>query len=89
MEGWSLTLQNVDACHILGFKLHNTARSLKRWSQKFVGSIRLPMAMAREVIHKLEQEQDRYPLSVEEDLLHHELKMKCLGLSSLSRTIAL
>jgi hypothetical protein len=35
-EGWRLTLQNVDACRILDFKLRNTAKALRRWSQKYV-----------------------------------------------------
>jgi hypothetical protein len=52
-----------------------------------VGSIRLQLAVAREVIHKLEQAQDLLVLLTEEDLLQRELKMKCLSLASLSRTI--
>jgi hypothetical protein len=60
----------------------------RSWSQKFVGSIRLQLAVAREVIHKLELAQDLRRLSVAEDTLHREIKMKCLGLASLSRTIA-
>jgi hypothetical protein len=44
--------------------------------------------MVREVIQKVEQAQDLSALSAEEDLLRRELKMKCLGLASLSRTIA-
>jgi hypothetical protein len=48
-EGWGTTLQNVDACTILDFKFHNTAKALKRWSQKFVGNVRLQLAIANEV----------------------------------------
>jgi hypothetical protein len=54
-EGWNLTLQNADACRILDYKLRDTAKALKRWSQRFVGSVRLQLAVAREVIFKLEQ----------------------------------
>jgi hypothetical protein len=72
----------------LNYKLRNTARLLHRWSSKFVGNIRLLVAMAREEIHKLDQAQDLHVLSAEEDLLRRKLKVKCLGLATLSRTIA-
>jgi hypothetical protein len=62
-------LQNADACHILDFKLCNTAKSLKRWSQKFVGSVHLQLAMAKEVVFKLEQAQDWRALSTKGALL--------------------
>jgi hypothetical protein len=35
-DGWCFTLLNIDACHILDHKLWNTAKSLKRWSQKYL-----------------------------------------------------
>jgi hypothetical protein len=40
-EGWRLTLQNADPFRVLDFKLHNTENAFKKWSQKFVGSVRL------------------------------------------------
>jgi hypothetical protein len=86
--GWHLTLQNTDACRILDYKLRNTAKELKWWSQKFVESIRLQQAVAREVIFKLEQAQDQRQLLEEEITLWKELKWKTLGLDSLSQTIA-
>jgi hypothetical protein len=69
-------------------KLCNTTKSLKRWSQKFVGSIRLQLAMPKEVIFKLEQAQDHRALSVKELQLRRELKCKCLVLALLARIIA-
>jgi hypothetical protein len=53
-EGWSCTLLNADACRILDYKLQNTAKCLKCWSQKYVGSIRLQLAIMKEVIFNLE-----------------------------------
>jgi hypothetical protein len=66
------------------------AMSLKRWSQKLVGSVRYQLAVegAKEVIFKLEQAQDTCLLSTEELDLRTELKFKCLGLASLAHTIA-
>jgi hypothetical protein len=40
-EGWSCELHNADAFHTLDHKLCTTAMTLKKWSQKYVGSIRL------------------------------------------------
>jgi hypothetical protein len=53
-----------------------------------VGSVRLQLVVAKEVIFKLEQAQNTCALSHDEALLRSELKMKCLGLTSLCRSIA-
>jgi hypothetical protein len=87
-EGWRASLHNADPFRNLDYKLRNTAKALKSWSQKHVGSIRLQLAVARELIFKLEQAQDYRALSTEEVQLRSELKFKCLGLASLARIIA-
>jgi hypothetical protein len=51
-EVWHLTIQNADDCRTLDFKLCNTPKAVKRWSQQFVGSIRIQLAVARQVIFK-------------------------------------
>jgi hypothetical protein len=53
-----------------------------------VGSVLLQLVVANEVVHKLDQAQDIMALSPEEIELRKELKMKCLGLASLSRSVA-
>jgi hypothetical protein len=53
-----------------------------------VGSVRLQLEVAREVIHRFDVADESRDLAAEELELHNELKLKCLGLSSLSRTIA-
>jgi hypothetical protein len=40
---------------LLDHKLCPTAQALKKWSQKHVGSIRIYLAIANEVVFKLEQ----------------------------------
>jgi hypothetical protein len=79
---------NADAFRSLDIKLHNTAKELKRWSQKFVGSVCFQLAVVKEVIFTLEQAQNRRQLWREETKLRTELKFKCLGLASLAHTIA-
>jgi hypothetical protein len=52
-----------------------------------VGNMCLQLVVAKEVIFKLEQAQDHRSLSEEEIIPRNELKMKCLGIASLNRTI--
>jgi hypothetical protein len=85
VDGWRGAPAHADA---LDIKMRNTAKALKQWSQKFVGSVRFQLAVTKEAIFKLEQAQDTHPLSVEEVELRTELKFKCLGLASLAHTIA-
>jgi hypothetical protein len=73
---------------VLDFKLHATTKALRSWSNKFIGSIRLQLAVTREVIFKLDQAQDFRALSAEEFTLCGELKFKMLCLASLARTLA-
>ncbi|WVZ71862.1 hypothetical protein U9M48_020394 [Paspalum notatum var. saurae] len=87
-EAWGFNLVNADPCRILDAKLRNIAKALKSWSAKFVGSIRLQLALAREIIFQLDAAQEERVLSMEELQLRKQLKFKCLGLASLSRTIA-
>ena len=69
------------------FKFCSVAKALKSWSSKRIGSIRLQLSLAREVILGLDVAEESRALSDEEKLLRNELKMKCLGLASLNRTI--
>jgi hypothetical protein len=55
---------------------------------KIFGSVRLQLSVVKEVGFKPEQAQDLHAISHEEVLLlWNELKMKCLDLASLYRTI--
>jgi hypothetical protein len=86
--GWQPSLSNTDAFCSLDYKLRNIMNTLRSWSYKFVGSVLLQLVVANEVVHKLDQAQDIMALSPEEIELRKELKMKCLGLASLSRSVA-
>lgn len=71
---------------VLDQKLQATAKSLKKWSDR--GNIKLQIAIAMEVILRLDKAMDTRPLSAQERDLRKLLKQKLLGLSSLERTIA-
>lgn len=61
---------------------------MQSWSQRFVGNIKLQLAMAHEILRRLEIDQDKRPLSDREHQFFKEIKMKSLALASLERTIA-
>jgi hypothetical protein len=85
---WSCTLDNIDACRVLDFKLRRTTKALKRWSMQNIGSVRLELFMVWELIAQLDAAQDHRDLSEPERELRSNLKRRSLGLASLSRTKA-
>ena len=72
----------------LNLKLKATARKLQSWSGKHVGHVRTQLALAKEILHRLEIAQDSRSLSLAEIWLSNLLKKHSLFLSSLQRTIA-
>jgi hypothetical protein len=72
----------------LYLKLQKTARSLQAWSDKHVGHIRSQVALAKEVLHKLEIAHDERVLTPAEFWLKNKLKKHSLLLSSLKHTMA-
>lgn len=69
-------------------KLRGLIRELQRWSANKIGGIHDQLLMARELIHLLDTAQESRGLSEAEGALRKRMKVRCLGLSSLMRTIA-
>lgn len=69
-------------------KLRATAKALQRWSDRWIGNIRLQIAIALEVIAQLDKAMDLRVLTEREHGLRKTLKRKLLGLCSLQRSIA-
>lgn len=84
---WAGSMLGIDHCRTLDVKLRNIAKALKSWNMRQVGSVRLQLIMAREIISQLDAAQDFRQLSEEETDLRREMKLHSLGLASLSRTI--
>ena len=61
--------------------------ALQSWNSKSVGHIKTQLALAQEVLHRLEMAQDMRLLTPDEDWLRRELKRHCLRLASLETTI--
>lgn len=87
-RAWCCPLRQADPFKRLDWLFRNTARALQSWSTKHVGSVRLQLELAKEVVHRLEMARDRRQLAEHEELLRRQLKMKSLRLSSLQRSIA-
>jgi hypothetical protein len=82
-RAWHCPLRNADPLRCLDWLLHNTARFLQSWSDRYVGSIGIQVEISKEVVLRLEMARDRRALSSHEEHLRQELKLKSLGLSSL------
>ena len=90
-EAWNAPLpwstSDADAFRCLDFKLRNTAKMLKSWSAKRVGSVRLQLAIAKEITLRLDAVQDTRTLMPHELALRRKAKLCSLGLASLQRTL--
>nr|BDI54638.1 retrotransposon protein, putative, unclassified [Triticum aestivum] len=69
-------------------KLRATTIALQKWSGRWVGNVKLQIALALEVISRLDVAMESRDLSHAERELRKELKHKLLGLCSLERSIA-
>ena len=78
---------DLDAFRSLDIKLRATTKALKRWSAKHVGSVRLQLAIARELVFRFDCAQERRTLAPHELALRRKAKMCMLGLASLQRSI--
>ena len=89
-EAWNAPLpwSDADAFHCLDFKFCNTAKALKAWSTKHVGSIRLQLAIAKEIVFRFDCAQDHRNLAPHELTLRRKAKLCSFGLASIQRTIA-
>jgi hypothetical protein len=85
---WAPSILNADPFRVLDCKLRAVATALRRCSNTKISSVRLQLAMAREVIQRFDEDQESRNLSQWEADLRKTLKLRVLGLVSLARTIA-
>jgi hypothetical protein len=60
---WSQPVRNVCPLERISIKLKRLAKALQSWSAKNVGHVKTQLALAREVLHRLEVAQDLRQLS--------------------------
>jgi hypothetical protein len=87
-SAWQAPVEANDPFRVIDQKLRNVAQELRRWSNSKIGSIRLQLAMVREVILAFDKQMELRQLLPWERQLRQELKIRVLGLASLLRTIA-
>jgi hypothetical protein len=85
---WDSVNEEICPFQTFDLKLKKTAKSLISWSNNQVGHIRSQLALAKEILHRLEIAQDDRILSMNEIWLKNKLKKHTLLLSSLKRTMA-
>lgn len=73
---------------VLDDKLHATAKALQSWNDRQIGNIRLQIAIAMEIIARLDVAMESRAFPDQEHGLRKLLKRKLLGLCSLERTMA-
>jgi len=87
-QAWKRPTVACDPLARLDLMLRNLVRQLQSWSEKRIGQIKTQLLLARELVLRLDCAQERRQLSLAENGLRKQLKMRCLGLSSLERTMA-
>lgn len=78
-EAWNAPFpwshEEVDAFHCIDFKFRNTAKALKSWSAKHVGSVRLQLAIAKEIVFRFDCTQEFRSLTPHELALRRKAKL--------------
>ena len=87
-QAWKRPTVACDPLARLDLMLRNLVRQLQSWSEKRIGQIKTQLLLARELVLRLDYAQERRQLSLAENGLRKQLKMRCLGLSSLERAMA-
>jgi hypothetical protein len=85
-EAWQGSTLGCSPLNVLYYKLQRTAKALKSWSSKLFSKARLELAMANEVIQRLDVAQENRQLSAQELQLRSELKARVLGLAAIERS---
>jgi hypothetical protein len=86
--GWNSMRALACPFATLDAKIKSITKGLQNWSDKNVGYINFQLALAREVLHRLEIANDNRNLSEKETWLKNNLKKHSLALTSLKWTIA-
>ena len=86
-EAWASVPREDNPFKTLDMRLRATAKILRRWSGRWIGNVKLQIAIALEVFQRLDKAMDTRALFEQERELRRLLKQKLLGLCSLERTI--
>lgn len=87
-EAWSSVSSDGNPFVVLDTKLRAMAKKLQSWSDRWIGNVKIQIAIALEIIKQLDIAMEGRALSPAELGLRKVLKRKLLGLCSLERSIA-
>ncbi|XP_073361462.1 uncharacterized protein [Aegilops tauschii subsp. strangulata] len=88
VEAWGSVPREGNPVKVLDLKLRAMAKSIKKWSDRWIGNVKLQIAVVLEIIFRLDKAMELRNLFVGERGLRRLLKHKQLGLCSLERSIA-
>ena len=57
-EAWNAVPPEGNPFLVLDNKLHATAKALQRWSDKWIGNVKLQLSLAMEIIGRLDKASD-------------------------------
>jgi hypothetical protein len=86
-DTWQRLAGSAGAIRHLDNNLRGLVKELQRWSATRIGGIKEQLLMARELIQWLDEAQESRQLTEGEAGLRKRMKLRCLGPSSLDRTI--
>ncbi|XP_073368097.1 uncharacterized protein [Aegilops tauschii subsp. strangulata] len=84
---WNKLVLSRDALRTIHIKLCRTAKALRKWQKERVGVLNTQIAVAKEIIWRLDVAEEGRPLSESERVLRRQLKASYLGLLAIQKTI--
>jgi hypothetical protein len=85
-EAWQEPTPGISSLNVLYYNLRRTAKALKLWNKNLFGKAHLELAIANEIIQKLDVAQEARQLSGDEIQLRKDLKTRVLGLAAAERS---
>jgi len=84
VDSWTKPFSSADKIRVLHVKLARLGKALKKWSRSMVEEKKLRTEIAQEVVLRLDQAQERRPLTPRELSLRKRAKQKILGVCSIT-----
>jgi exonuclease III len=84
-SAWNKHVRTSDPVRRIHIKLSRTAKALKKWQRQNVGILKSQIALAKEIIWRLDLAEEERPLSNEERILRRHLKASYLGLLAIQK----
>lgn len=84
-EAWNRPILETNAMRKIHIKLSRSAKALKMWQKTDIGNIQQQIAVAKEIIWRLDVAEDSRQLSMEEIEFRKRIKLKYQGLLAIEK----